>query len=201
MTPTIVSFYTPGNDGGYYTRHADRMRAECAALGLECWIKEVDFSGRPWIDLLREKSAVIIDALEVLNTPVLWVDVDATILQRPKFIEQRLAESPSIDFMAVPKPPDHRRPFFMGCSFWNRTGPAIEFLRTWHEFHAIEDSEELAFQRAFEQCRASLKWAPLPAGYMALMWQQHATIMADTVVVHRASDGATKREYFARSAA
>lgn len=198
MTPTVVSFYTRHNDGDYYGRHAERLRAECDALGLKCWLKEVHFNGRPWIDLLREKSSVILEAIRYTGGPVLWVDVDCSVLQRPAFVERELKAWGSVDFMAVPKPPGHRRPFFMGCLLFNCTGSSIALALAWGEEHAKEDSEELAFKRAFNRCTSKLCWASLPPEYMVIT-APGATPPTGTVILYRESDGQSRRDYFANA--
>ena len=189
MTPTIVSFYTRGNDGDYYGQHAERLRLECEALGLRVWLKEVQLVGRPWIEMLRMKPLVILEALEAVQGPVLWIDVDGSVLKEP----EGLAD---MDFMAVPKPPNHPRPFFMGCSFWNCTAGARAFLRFWSEEYETEGSEELAFKRAFERAAGFLRWAPLPEGYMHI--EGHAPTSGETVVLHRISKGPSKAEFLAQ---
>jgi hypothetical protein len=194
MTPTIVSFFTRGNDGDYYVRHAERLRRECAALGVPVWIKEVEWEGRPWIEMLRMKPMVILEALEVTRGPVFWIDVDGSVLRRMDLIELRLAVPQVIDFMAVQKPPEHPRPFYMGGSFWGRTPGARAFLRAWLEEYEHEGSEELAFQRAFERCKF-LRWLPLPIDYMRIEGVDR--IEDSTVVVHRISKGPSKAAFLA----
>lgn len=196
MTPVIISFFTPKNDDGYYERHAHRLRKECDGMGLRTHIVEVQFNGRPWEQVLKEKPRVILKAIKQLAKPVLWIDVDGSILHRPEWIEQLLERSPDVDFAAVPKLPDKGRPFYMGCSFWNHTEFAMAFLRRWSQEYAREDSEELSFGRAFDACKSVLKWEPLPKHYMEIDGRDPIT--SKSVVIHRLSKGKTKGEFYAR---
>lgn len=198
MTPTIVSFFTPDNDNGYYKHNANRLRAECEELGLQVWIKKVFFNGRPWEQVLKEKPGVILQALDHVQGPVLWIDVDGSILHKPKAIEDALEKNPLIDMMAVPKVPEKGRPFYMGCVFYNNTEGAREFLAEWREEYNKEDSEELAFGRAYTRLKGMLVLEPLSKEYMRI--DGHDPITKNSVVIHRLSHGDTKREFYKRMA-
>lgn len=196
MTPTIVSFYTPGNDENYYAINAVRLAQECEDLGLHTDIAEINFNNRPWEQVLKEKPRVILKAMNRVRKPVLWIDVDGSILQQPVFIQQLLERVPDVDFAGVVKFPEKGRPFYMGCSFWNDTDGARQFLEQWHEEYAKEESEELSFGRAFNTVKPSLKWEPLPREYMQIDGRDPIT--KRSVVIHRLSKGETKRAFYAR---
>lgn len=195
--PTVISFYTPDNDDGYYAMHASRMKKECADLGLETWIKKVEFNGRPWEQVLKEKPGVILEALRTTGgRSALWIDVDGSILHTPEVIMEALRKNPLIDIMAVPKMPEAGRPFYMGCVFYNNTDGARWFLQEWQKEYAKEDSEELAFGRAWNTVKGMVVLAPLPKDYMRIDGKD--PIVRSTVVIHRLSKGKTKADFYTR---
>lgn len=72
----IVSFAT---DDDHYRPHAERLREQCDALGLEHDIRVIP----PWSDDSQEhccfKPAYILDRLRDHRRPMLWLDVDSVI--------------------------------------------------------------------------------------------------------------------------
>lgn len=82
---TLISFYTTG---GYYEERADELRAQCERLGLACDIQPISLQeGEDWVSICRRKVSFWRDMLHKHRAPVMWVDVDAVLMQNLKNLE------------------------------------------------------------------------------------------------------------------
>ena len=195
MTPTICSFYTQNpasENGSYYADHANRLREECAKLNLATYIHEQPYQGS-WISTLRLKPLVILKALDACRGPVLWLDVDGSIMRAPR--EGEVHEM--VDLAGVPKK-QPRRPFFMGCLYFGYTLGAIALLEKWNEIYSSEKSEELAFGKAVSwagDTKRGLITQYLPPAWMCIV-QANQRPPADAVIIHRLSSSPSKAEFY-----
>lgn len=72
---TLISFYTP-----LYIPHANRLKASCDKFDIPHLIEALPCQGT-WEENCAEKPNFILEKLNSLKTPVLWVDADAEILR------------------------------------------------------------------------------------------------------------------------
>ncbi|QGP79587.1 polysaccharide pyruvyl transferase family protein [Sphingobium sp. CAP-1] len=80
--PTIISFYAGAN---YYHAAADRLAADCEALGLEHDIVELQKpDDLDWSQICRMKIPFYEQMLAKHSNGILWVDVDTRIIRRPE---------------------------------------------------------------------------------------------------------------------
>lgn len=77
--PIYVSFYTPD-----YAEQAARLRASLEHWNLRCDIAAVGDAGT-WVKNCAQKPHFILKQLQAYRSPVVWVDADAEIVQRPDF--------------------------------------------------------------------------------------------------------------------
>lgn len=90
--PVIVSFYTE-NTG--YEREADFLMRSCVAHGMPFDIQALP-AKESWIENCSMKPGFILDMMgKYPDRPIVWLDADATIEQRPLMFEKI---GPSIDF-------------------------------------------------------------------------------------------------------
>jgi hypothetical protein len=174
--PVIVSFYTPD-----YAHHARRLEAECKTLGLAYEIVPHEPIGE-WIDNTRIKGRIVLDAMNKHNKPVLWVDVDSSVHQKPHLFSYVKA-----DFAAKTKQ-SGERPFSVGHLWFNNTKKGREFLEKW----ALECdnapqgvSDEWAMCEAWKKVKG-VKYIGLPDSYFAFK------IDRDTVLSVRISGNASR---------
>lgn len=172
--PRIVSFYTKD-----YEDHAKRLRSELVQLDLRHTLVEFEPIGE-WIDNTRLKGRLVADALK--GGPVLWMDVDSSIHQLPKFFSGLDA-----DFAGFPKTnPD--RPWAVGHLWFNNTPKGRELAEKWAtecENAPLGVSDEWALARAWKAVNG-VKAAPLPRSYFDY------TVNQDTVLSIRLSGNASK---------
>jgi len=78
MKTKVVSFYSDIEETKYYSKHADRIISECELHDIPYYISEKDSLGTYQLNCLR-KPSFILEVMEELNQPVLWVDIDSKI--------------------------------------------------------------------------------------------------------------------------
>ena len=82
--PIIVSFYC---GDAYYFRAAEQLKQDCMRLGLDHHVVEAPFPASvPWITACRYKVRFIAECLHAHQRPILWVDVDCRLLERPALL-------------------------------------------------------------------------------------------------------------------
>ena len=117
--PIIVSYYTADTP---YATMATRLRASCESLDLDHYIVALESLGS-WEANTAAKASVCRLAWEQVGRPILWVDADAVIHQRPE-----LLRGASADFAV------HRwkgQYFASGTVFFNQTPMARQLLNRW----------------------------------------------------------------------
>jgi hypothetical protein len=181
MLPTVISFYT-GN--WKYSQYAERLKIDCERLGLDYVIEERPDAG-DYLANCRQKPVFILECLQRLQRPVLWVDVDGSIYQRPDFLD-----APDFDFAARPKPPKCTRKWHVCAMYFT---PAAEwFVQRW--VNMLSDwSDESALHELWQQA-PSIKYAELPGNYMMIL-DEHEDPPADLVMSTRLSSSDQKRAF------
>jgi hypothetical protein len=182
MTPVIASFYTPTWE---YPKHAARLRRECDGLGLKHHIEERPDTGT-YLGNTRIKPIFLLETLDRIRQPLLWVDVDASILREPSI------PMDGHDWRARLK---HRRrtdrTWHVGTLMLGNTRSTRAWLRLWIEYLDEQGSDELAFDRAWQSGRWTGFAADLPPEYFVVEGRRRSS----TVILHRLSKSASKREY------
>lgn len=187
--PLIVSFYT--NDW-QYPEHATRLREECAFLGLECKIEERQSTGE-YLQNTCMKPFFIRDCLK-LGRPILWIDVDGSIYQRPDYF---LGNEENYDFQAKKMGPHRRRTWHVGTMWFNPTDIMKEFVEEWCK-NSGACSDESALEATFRSKDWGLRTRDIPPEYFKLLLNKGRAAQND-VICHRISTGESKRRqsYFA----
>ena len=78
MNTVLISFYSDIEDRTYYSDNADRIIKECESLSIPYHIKEKESLGSYQLNCLS-KPQFILDTMEELNRPVLWMDIDSKL--------------------------------------------------------------------------------------------------------------------------
>lgn len=189
--PTIISYYT---DDWEYPKYAKKMKEDCVRLGLKRYIVKKDSAGG-WIANTRMKSTFIYETMMRLREPVLWIDVDGSLLKVPEL----LYGCYPYDFAARPKPSFAMRKWHVGTMYFNYTSASLWFLSEWCKMKAEEDeSDEVLLDKLWksnEAVRTGLRVAELPKTYFQMLNGTEPEPLRHTVIAHRASTGESKREY------
>lgn len=188
--PLIVSFYT--NDWTY-ADHAKRLRAECDVLGLRHRIEERPSTGS-YLKNCCIKPTYIRDCLMDEKGPVLWIDVDGSVVRPPDFFK----DSPDdYDFQAKRMDPVHRkRTWHVGTMWWNYTPAALSFIDRWIA-NTGDMTDESALEATIRQ-GDDLRTRDIPAS--CFMWEHHyKRHPSDVVIYHRESRGSSKKAELPRA--
>ncbi len=178
--PTIVSFYTDTWD---YKKHAIRLARECDVYKLPHHIVELPDTGR-WIDNTRLKPKFIYDAIREIKRPILWLDVDASILNPPDALKLPI----SYDFMGVHQRIGPMRQWHVGTMFFNYNDAVIDFLGKWVEL-SESGTDEANFETLWERYHITSKELPLTYYYIP---EVGYNLSPYAVVMHRLSKCPTK---------
>jgi len=88
--PLVVSFYC---GDAYYFRAAEQLRQDCLRLGLDHHVVEAPLPASvPWVTACRYKVRFIAECLRTHARPILWVDADCSLLERPAVLESCQAD-------------------------------------------------------------------------------------------------------------
>ena len=187
IIPTIVSFYTPTWE---YPKHATRLRQECEKLNLPHHIEERP-AADSWIDNTRIKSAFLCETMELLDRPLLWIDVDGSILKAPK-----LLYSTTVDFAGRPHGTIADRAWHVAVMFFNNTSGGKQLLREWNlRCMSNRHSDELAFNEVWRVSGDNYTSDKLPKEYLELLARPSMKPNRNTVIANRSSTCPSKQEY------
>ena len=78
MKTLLISFYSDIEERTYYSDNAIRMIKECEELGIPYDIQEKESLGTYQLNCLS-KPLFILEKIEELDRPVLWMDIDSRI--------------------------------------------------------------------------------------------------------------------------
>jgi len=185
--PLIVSFFTPD---WQYAQHADRLRAECMALGLDSYIERRPSAGG-YLENCCQKPTFLLECLERFRRPVLWIDVDGSILRTPDFFTE-----PGWDFQARRMPATRPRTWHVGTMYWAPTDAALAFVREWIA-RTGDMSDESSLEQTWCEFGDLLKARDIPSTYFEIPTRTRP-MTAECVIFHRLSDSPSKRQQSAR---
>lgn len=181
--PLIISFATPD---WTYSEHAVRLRAECDALGLDHHIADLPSRGG-YLENCCMKPQFLLDCLRKFKRPVVWIDVDGTIKQRPDFFLE-----PGFDFQARRMPPSRPRTWHVGTMYWAPTRAALAFIRQWIA-RTGDMSDESSLEQTWQEHGSKLRTRDIPSTYFEIPTRSRR-LTPECVIFHRLSDGQSKRD-------
>lgn len=121
--PIIISYYTRGTP---YEKEAEQLRLSAEKFGFEYRIEGIEPFGK-WHEHTCYKPTFILQKMEELKRPVVWIDADAEIVQKPSFpfhcdMALRICDE---------YPADHPSYLYAGTLFFNYTVSALELVKDW----------------------------------------------------------------------
>jgi hypothetical protein len=75
----IVSYYCDIEGNTFYSDHAKRLKCQCDKLDIEHLILERNY-GSTWNENCRAKPAFLLEILNTLKEPFIWLDVDCEVV-------------------------------------------------------------------------------------------------------------------------
>lgn len=180
-SPTIISFYT---DDWEYPKHAERLKKECNNLHILYDIRQLP-STKDYHANCRLKAEFILQRLQELKTPLLWIDVDGSLLKTPVELSKL---SQNYDVGLRPRRVIHSNGYnwHVGTMWFNYTGPALEFLTTYATTASGTDEHKL--QQAWLKHQHNIRVYTLPEKYFVVINSSNRkNLPEDTVIAHRIS--------------
>lgn len=190
--PKIISFYT--NDW-IYPQHAQRLARECDALGLAHRIECLPSTGS-YLGNTCMKSTYVLECLRTESGPLLWIDVDGSILGLP----HELGDLPDADIAARRRRAvnEFGYTWHVGTLWFSGNPASRDFAQAWSEHPTGTDENK--FDAAWKSQRETLRIWELPASYFLILNSTNRhQIPADTIIAHRISRSDIKQREKAQS--
>jgi tetratricopeptide (TPR) repeat protein len=166
-SPVVVSFYCGDS---YYYEAAETLRQDCARLGLDSDI--VELQKRPeegWLQICRRKIPFYLQMHRKHDRPILWLDVDSRLMQYPTVLNGATCDFAA--FLRGVRQLRHFDPvavsrFFMPFAlFFNATAKMrafLEFMAKLEQESAASATDDFFLQEAWEKFEEQLSVMVLP---------------------------------------
>lgn len=154
--PKIISFYT--NDW-IYPDHAERLRRELRALKLDFRIDLLDSTGSYGKNCCL-KPHFIRDCLKQEQQPLLWMDVDSSIYQKPEL----LTRIDGYDLASVKRSNSTDLQWHVGTLWFAPTENSFRFLDRWCDIKTSTDDR--SFNMTVQEMSDRIKMFTLPSTYL-----------------------------------
>lgn len=189
MALTVISYYT---QDWLYPQYAQSLRDSCQALGLACYIVERP-STQSYVGNCQIKPFFIQECLRTLDTPVMWIDADASLLRSPRrLLEPDVAQ---YDLVANPVLRSPGR-IHVGSFLFNQTPAAHRFVDAWcAEIIRKRPLDDAAFNGTWDSMQTEIKFLGLPPEYFYIQHRTSDPVPPDTVILHRLSRSELKEQY------
>jgi hypothetical protein len=173
--PVVVSFFT---DEDYYRAAAERLRGDCARLGIDSDIRAIDKPpDENWISTCRRKIPFYLEMQRKHGRPILWLDADSRLTAWPAVFDGLSCDLAAFlrgfrylrgfDRLAVP------RFFAPSALFVNTTPQAVAFLelmtRLEREFEGFA-TDDYFLHEAWMQHEQQLAVTILPPDLVGHEW-------------------------------
>ena len=126
MNTLLISFYSDIDGRKYYSDHASRLKEECNTLGIPNNIRWKESLGSYQLNCLS-KPQYILDMMEQMKQPLLWMDIDS-LLHKPLDIFDQFDES--VD-MVVATANGKLSGMKASPLYFGNTDKAKEFVKAW----------------------------------------------------------------------
>jgi hypothetical protein len=127
MFPLVISFYTKNTP---YQLDAHHLIASCEKFGIEHYIEGIDSYGS-WELNCAFKPFFIAEKLRQFERPVMWVDVDAVFVKKPKTL--KVFEKDCAAYHQTDLADDHPSKVRSSTVFINHTEGGALILKAWAE--------------------------------------------------------------------
>jgi len=177
---TVISFYTKNT---IYEKEVEDLAASCRALEIDHYIEAREDLGN-WEQNCCQKPLFILECLEKFNKPLLWVDADGVVLQKPSLSFEEFDLGLYYNNVRT----KHVR---AATVYISPTQAAKNFLKLWHQtcLEKIARREKLPFgDQAVLIALLRKKEIPLKIGKLPLeytrIFDRDLVPMEKTVIIH-----------------
>lgn len=186
--PVIVSFYTNDWD---YPLYAEQLRENCNSLGLDCYIVQKD-SLNDYVKNCNMKPFFIKEMLERFKKPILWMDVDGSIVSMPVLLSDQTVK----DFdIAGNRSQRDRSRVHVGSIWFNYSPTTLSFVDAWCEAIVKQGIDDAVFNGVWTKFVDKIKFFELPPEYFVILPTPKSPVPADSCIVHRLSNSVLKQTY------
>lgn len=172
----LISFYTKNT---IYEKEVEDLLSSCRALEIDHYVEERDDLGS-WERNCAQKPIFILECINKFNEPVLWVDSDAILLQKPSL------QLHQYDLALYFNNPTHAR---SATIFFNATREARKFLTLWHKEllkknSKVDTQDQPVMNELIQEKKIpNLKIGELPLEYMHI-FDRDSIPLEKTVILH-----------------
>lgn len=174
---TVVNYYT---GQAPYPKYAAGLRESCKVLKVPCMSLSLKDTGS-WVANCAKKGIFCEQAMRILARPLLWIDADATLDQRPVLLRDCGADFGVYAFdgprrrtacgrvVNLPEEfPDPPKWFNSGTIFFNNTVGGWDMVHRWAELCRKDNNQwdQWLLQQAWCDVRPATFW--LPQSYCAI---------------------------------
>jgi len=189
MQFTLISYYT--NDW-LYPDYAARLRDQCLQHDIPHHI-ECRPSTNRYVGNCQIKPFFVRECLERLQSPVFWIDADASVIRKPLLLWEDINQ----DFdLVANQPKNNADRIHVGSMLLMYTRPMREFVDVWCDTTQRRGAlDDAAFNGTWDHYRDRLKTRLLPSQYFFIHQRPRDIVPADTVILHRLSQSDLKHRY------
>jgi hypothetical protein len=187
-TFTVVSFYTPD---WKYPEYAQNLVNDCKRLALDFAIESKP-STNTYVGNCNLKPYFIQDKLQELKKPILWMDVDGSIITRPDLL---LTPSIASFDMAGNRSLTDTSRIHVGSIWFNYTDMTMQFVNAWCEAIAARGIDDSGFNGLWQKFSDKIKFYELPPEYFVILTNPQSPVPDNSCIVHRLSNSILKLDY------
>lgn len=183
----ITSFYTPDWE---YPEFARQLSQNCENLNLEYYIVEKQSSG-DYVKNCNIKPFFIREMLEKFKKPILWMDVDGSIVSSPNlfFTDDILNYD-----IAANRGRSNSEKIHVGSIWFNYTKAAMSFVDGWCESVSNGGIDDGQFNSTWKKHKDIIKFYELPSNYFVIITKINSIPPEDSCIVHRLSNSLLKQK-------
>ena len=184
----ITSFYTPD---WKYPVFAQQLSQDCKRLNLEHHIVERQ-SSDDYRKNCNIKPFFIKESLEKFKNPILWMDVDGSLVSRPDllFTDEILNYD-----IAANRTLNDASKIHVGSIWFNYTKSTMSFINDWCESVVNGGIDDGQFNSTFRKHEDNIKFYELPPNYFVILKNLDSKPPENSCIVHRISNSNLKKEY------
>jgi hypothetical protein len=191
--PVICTFYT---NNWLYEKYAMELKSSCEKLNL-CYFISEKKNTTNYLHNCKYKPSFIFESLQTLERPILWIDADGMLLQKPKFFKN-LDYDFAAKKMSSNRRKSRRRQWHVGTMFFNYNNKVLNFVKEWETFtsgNAISDEHglDLLWKTGYFD-ENNLSYTDIPKEYFHIDKPKYGPITQSTVISHRISSDPQKIE-------
>jgi len=171
--PIVVSGYTISSHlGDYYKRASHRLSKSLLKHDLAHIIFPLKHASS-WAKNCALKQTLILQVLETMNHPVLWIDIDGEVFKYPSVFENAKFD------MAICSVSGH---WLTGTLYFSAKKKSMDFVRLWRQKTKPSEPDEVSLLHLFRCNNSGLKLQMLDNTYNSVVHKE--TNLAKVTIGH-----------------